>query len=148
MSEGFAERLRTSRSQMTLQDLANRAGVSERSLFGWEKGERLPRPKQIQALAVALGVNAEWLETGEGEAHPGRNKPSSSGYVIEYDDELGIRGSLNSWLGNEEKMLLMQPTEEEIQWLRTRIFRLGMPPSDRLWEVLLAEYRKYKREHP
>lgn len=146
MSQSFGERLKQARVSLSLTELARKADVSERSLYGWENGERLPRPRQLQALATALGVNPDWLETGEGEQYP--PQAPQEGYRIEYFDDLGIRSSLDAWLHDTERQLVWNTQPEEADWLRAHLFKLEFPPTARLWETLLMEYRRWKLEQP
>lgn len=45
--------------------LADEAGVSQSAIGNIESGQR-KRPRDVVSLAAALGVTAEWLETGRG----------------------------------------------------------------------------------
>jgi transcriptional regulator with XRE-family HTH domain len=49
---------------LTQEALAERAGLSLRSLQGWEQGRRLPRVNVLPQLARALGVPLERLVQG------------------------------------------------------------------------------------
>ena len=54
-------RLRRERG-LTLADIAARLGVSKPTVWAWEKGKARPVPERMEAIAAALGVNAEELE--------------------------------------------------------------------------------------
>lgn len=45
----------------TQNSLAKEVGVSARSIFGYEAGEKVPRPGTVVKLAKALGVSAKYL---------------------------------------------------------------------------------------
>jgi transcriptional regulator with XRE-family HTH domain len=47
--------LRTDR-RITINDLADRVGVSRPTIWSWESGKTLPRSGKIPALSAALGV--------------------------------------------------------------------------------------------
>lgn len=54
------QRLRHLREQkgLSLAALSRRSGISKPSIWAWETGKTMPRPRSIQALAVALGMTA------------------------------------------------------------------------------------------
>jgi transcriptional regulator with XRE-family HTH domain len=68
----FAERLREERQRqgLTQEALAGMAGLSQSAIGNYESGER-GSSRQIARLANALGVNALWLETGDGDKETG-----------------------------------------------------------------------------
>lgn len=51
---------------MTQLQLATAAGLSRRRLVGYEAGETKPRLDTLYALAKVLGVEPDWLTSGEG----------------------------------------------------------------------------------
>ena len=66
MREPFAERVRSLRTRrgLTCAALAQRIGVSRPTLWAWETGKGHPRAENINALAEALAVSAEFLRNG------------------------------------------------------------------------------------
>lgn len=46
-------------------DSENEKGVSVSSMYLYEKGDRLPRAKEIKLICYALDVSADWLLFGE-----------------------------------------------------------------------------------
>src|SRR5690606_5183042 len=54
------QRLRHLREQkgLSLAALSRRSGISKPSIWAWEAGKPMPRPRSIQALAGALGMTA------------------------------------------------------------------------------------------
>jgi len=64
----FAERLKWSRAdaEMTLQQVADKSQHSVTMLHRMERGN-IKGTTRIFILADALGVDARWLQTGEGE---------------------------------------------------------------------------------
>lgn len=54
------QRLRHLREQkgLSLAALSRRSGISKPSIWAWETGKTMPRPRSIQALAGALGMTA------------------------------------------------------------------------------------------
>jgi transcriptional regulator with XRE-family HTH domain len=77
---GFAQRLTQAREAAGLsrRALGRIAQVSEAHISRVELGQRLPSPVMRQALARALGVDAEWLGSGRGTAQglPARGLPA------------------------------------------------------------------------
>ena len=57
------ERIRAAREikRLTTAQLAERIPCSERSVQGWEAGSARPKYEQIQGLAAALEVSADYL---------------------------------------------------------------------------------------
>lgn len=66
----FASRLRGKRAEldMTQQELAERAGVSQEHVFQYEDGGYLPGADKLCALAQALGTTPNYLLGWEQEA--------------------------------------------------------------------------------
>lgn len=46
---------------LTLQDLAQKSGISARTISQWERGAREPRPQMIPRIALALEIEATEL---------------------------------------------------------------------------------------
>jgi transcriptional regulator with XRE-family HTH domain len=59
----FATLLKTLREKMNLSQagLAERSGISKRTIEGWESGRRAPRLGVLPRLAAALGVAPDVL---------------------------------------------------------------------------------------
>ncbi len=68
---GFASRLEKARGNMTIAFLARQAGINDRSLRTYIKGESIPNLENLVKLADTLKVNIQWLSTGDG---PMRNE--------------------------------------------------------------------------
>lgn len=73
----IAERLRQAREAagLTQPALAERAGVSAGTIGNIEAGLR-KRPRDLLAIAQAVGVNAEWLESGRSPSGLGNVEPA------------------------------------------------------------------------
>lgn len=61
--EGLGTRLNRLRREagLTLADVAARLGVSKPTVWAWEKGKARPLPERLDAIAEALGVDADLL---------------------------------------------------------------------------------------
>jgi phage repressor protein C with HTH and peptisase S24 domain len=65
---GIPERLKEARNQLGLKqgEMAAQSGVSARAYQGYEAGRSVPGGDAIQGF-VRVGINSNWLLTGEGE---------------------------------------------------------------------------------
>jgi transcriptional regulator with XRE-family HTH domain len=63
MTDICADRLRQARERagVSQRELARRLNVSQQSIAQHERGQRLPRPERLRALAVALQVSCDFL---------------------------------------------------------------------------------------
>ena len=59
----FAEKVKIARQALNLSqlELAKKAGLSDRSVYGYEKEGRFPTSPTLKKLADALGVNVSYL---------------------------------------------------------------------------------------
>jgi transcriptional regulator with XRE-family HTH domain len=82
----IAERLKSAREAANLRqdELAARAGVSQGTIANVEGGFR-KNPRELLAIARALGVNAEWLKSGKGT----RESDSTGSALVLPDSDLG-----------------------------------------------------------
>ena len=64
--DSFGERLKRLRSQSghTMIEFAERVGVSKPTLWKWETGKVMPRPRALETLAQVLGLTAAELRYG------------------------------------------------------------------------------------
>lgn len=62
----FGERLKKAREQAGINqiELAERMGITQASISQYEKGLRIPTPKNIEKFTVVLGVSKEDLAGG------------------------------------------------------------------------------------
>lgn len=63
-------RIRAARQDLAMHqaELAERVGVTERTVRNWESGARLPRMRKLGEIAAALDVQASWLMEAEAVA--------------------------------------------------------------------------------
>lgn len=65
----FGDRLAGAREAAGLdqKSLANKLGVKQAAIAGWEEDLKEPRANRLQMVSGILGVSMSWLLTGEGE---------------------------------------------------------------------------------
>src|SRR5689334_11558288 len=75
---GFGDMLKTMREKAGLSQsqLAERSGLSLRSIQNWEQGHRVPRAQMLLALARGVGVPVEKLLTEIGGGAPAESPPA------------------------------------------------------------------------
>lgn len=61
---GWNLRLARHRARLRQQDLADRLGVYQSGVSHWELGRSMPKPRTLQRLADALGVDPDDLLRG------------------------------------------------------------------------------------
>jgi transcriptional regulator with XRE-family HTH domain len=79
--KNIAERLKHARERLdpvpTQDEVAKKAGVSQGTIGNIESGAR-KSPRELLAIAKALGVNPQWLKTGEGAMIPSQQGGATS----------------------------------------------------------------------
>lgn len=88
----IAERLKSAREDLGLSqgELAKRAGVSQSTIANFEAGTR-HSPRKLLAIAAALRVDPNWLETGKGSREPQAGARVSADTTLDdVLDRLGI----------------------------------------------------------
>lgn len=94
----FGENLKTARvaAGMTQAELARRTGITERSIYNYEKNSRAPKIDVVDRFAQALGVQPETLMEGMGcslsAASPQTKMDRTLRQVKEvFDSDLSVR---------------------------------------------------------
>ena len=66
--DSLSERIRTARNRKgpTGKELAKMLGVSESTIYNWQRGDSEPTVGQLQLIADAYAVDFVWLAAGEG----------------------------------------------------------------------------------
>ena len=123
---GLAYRLKLIRGErgLTQEQLAERAGISQSAIGNIESGHR-KRPRDLVAIATALGVTPEWLETGHSglvapeqtfEKRACAPEPQSIRLAMELLGRLAIkqRPTLRKNLGNLLVELVEHPDDPDV----------------------------------
>lgn len=89
----FGEKLRTVRLSLNLSqsELAEKTGISERSLYTYEQTGTLPRSSNLRKIADALNVSVSYL-LDEEETDPSKNIDHDI-FVANSKNEFGYKGA-------------------------------------------------------
>ncbi len=106
----FGDRLTAGREALGLsvEDLAQKLGVSEDTFLAWEQDMSGPRANRLQMLASVLNVPLRWLVTGEGD---GPSEEDS----LRIEDARSILSEVRALRGEAEK------TQQRLSALETRL---------------------------
>lgn len=109
----IAERLRAAREEAKLSQgqLASMAGVAQGTIGNIENGTRR-NPRELLAIARALGVQAEWLKSGTGSRHSRDSElpETERSVVLKMAFRAGVvQGGDNGFIEDYEP----HPTEQE-----------------------------------
>ena len=91
---------------LTLKQLGNIIGISESAVSNIERGRNKPSGSTLILLCEKLGINREWLETGEGEMFAPDAEQAETARMIEaVSDSPAMRSLLATWaqLSDENK---------------------------------------------
>ncbi len=100
----LGDRIKVAREHLGLSQLqlAEKVGVSQPTVFEWEKNESQPKRFRVERIAKALGKTTEWLERG--------NTPQA--YSQELSETVRIIGSVQAGAWMEAYQLPEQEWEE------------------------------------
>jgi len=135
----IGQRIREVRKELGLsqEELAEKTGLNRSYLSLVENGRSSPTFEFIERVSRGLGMDIRTLILGE--------------RFERYEDDGGheswIYPGLKDFLTDEDTMILMNPTEEEILALRGIRFAGKFLPSKDFFRQALLEYRKHKRSH-
>ena len=91
---------------LTLKQLGDIIGISESAVSNIERGRNKPSGSTLILLCEKLGVNREWLETGEGDMFAPTTEQAETARMIEaISDSPAMRSLLATWaqLSDENK---------------------------------------------
>ena len=133
----IGKRIREVRKELGLsqEELAVKIGLNRSYLSLVENGKSSPTFEFIERVSRGLGLDIRSLILGEKFEH--------------YEDEIGneawIYPGLKEFLTDDEMLILMNPTEEEISALRGIRFVGRFWPSKEFFRQALLDYRKHRR---
>ncbi|MCM0595198.1 helix-turn-helix domain-containing protein [Weissella uvarum] len=104
---------------MSLQKVAEDAGLSKNTIYKWKNNEQQPRRVTVKAVAEVLGVSVDYLLGNTDEMHPKQSNAVT------------------------EKIDLRKVDDSERDDL---ISAGGRPISDEDWEIIKAVLAKYPRK--
>lgn len=91
---------------LTLKQLGDIIGISESAVSNIERGRNKPSGSTLILLCEKLGIDREWLETGEGEMFAPTTEQAETARMIEsISDSPAMRSLLATWaqLSDENK---------------------------------------------
>ena len=71
-------RIRLARGRLTQDEFAARLGISKSTIGKYERGERSPESDILARMRSVLGIDINWLLTGEGPMRPGDREERES----------------------------------------------------------------------
>ncbi|MCF7811341.1 helix-turn-helix domain-containing protein [bacterium] len=159
---GIGSRLKTIRKKLGMRqsELANRAGINRSYISYLENGRSSPTLEVIEKIAKGLGIGlVELFPDGvvKGSMLHQDDDPNidgRKGYIqnqedkhFEYDTELtyDLNPGLKEFLSDEDEMMLVQPTKDEVSFLKSIKFGRNFKPDKRLYREALLSYRRRLR---
>ncbi len=91
-AESIGRRLRRARGELTQPAFAAHLGVTKDTIGKYERGERRPEAEVLARMREVLGIDINWLLTGEGQPHtagmPAAPPPASTSSPAPLDADL------------------------------------------------------------
>jgi transcriptional regulator with XRE-family HTH domain len=133
----IGQRIREVRRELELsqEELAEKIGLNRSYLSLVENGKSSPTFEFIERVATGLGIDIRSLILGE----------KFERYEDDAGDESWVYPGLKELLSDDDTMILMNPTEEEINVLRGIRFAGRFWPSKEFFRQALIDYRKHRR---
>jgi len=93
------------------------AQVSEAYISRLERGQRIASPVVRQSLARALGVDPEWLASGQGSSRAERERPEAHRYADHAGMQVYVVGDLDAAMGPTTPKLVIVAAPEKLEGL-------------------------------
>ena len=109
---------------LTLKQLGDIIGISESAVSNIERGRNKPSGSTLILLCEKLGIDREWLETGEGEMFAPTTEQSETARMIEaISDSPAMRSLLATWaqLSDENKAVFEQFAADYVEDYNQRV---------------------------
>lgn len=103
---------------LTLKQLGDIIGISESAVSNIERGRNKPSGSTLILLCEKLGIDREWLETGEGEMFAPTTEQAETAKLIESISESpAMRSLLATWaqLSDENKAVFERFAADYVQ---------------------------------
>jgi transcriptional regulator with XRE-family HTH domain len=120
---------------LSQEQLAERIDVNRSYLSLVENGKSSPTFEFLEKIAAGIEINVEDLVIGQ----------QISGLVTVDPEQGPIYDGLSDLLHDSEQMLLMNPSQEEIDILRSIRVDSHYRPSKRFFIEVLLDYRKTRQ---
>lgn len=135
----FSARLKQLRRERSMSqgELADAAGINRSYLSMVENDRSSPTMEVVQRLAKGLELNIWQLLTDIEEKH----------FTYELPDEGEIYPGLKELFNSDEDMLLINPSIEEIELLKSIRFSGNYQPSKKFFIEALLDFRRSKRQN-
>ena len=103
---------------LTLKQLGDIIGISESAVSNIERGRNKPSGSTLILLCEKLGIDREWLETGEGDMFAPVSEQDETAKLIEsISDSPAMRSMLATWaqLSDENKAVFERFAADYVQ---------------------------------
>lgn len=103
---------------LTLKQLGDIIGISESAVSNIERGRNKPSGSTLILLCEKLGIDREWLETGEGDMFAPVSEQDETAKLIEsISDSPAMRSLLETWaqLSDENKAVFERFAADYVQ---------------------------------
>lgn len=132
--EKFSQKVKQARSELNLthEQLGEMCGISRRTIFSYEQGEREPRASTLLKLAKALKVSTKFLS--DDDCNDPMECIEQDGYIEEARAQYGKKGQMDI---------------EELLSANTALFAGGEYPQedkDAFFQAILKSYFDCKEE--
>ncbi len=137
MNVGFGIRKARLEARLSQEELANQAGINRTYLSQLENGRSSPTLEILERISGALQIGlSELIAQSQTAREP---QP-----YYETDQENPLYAGLQEFLNDERIRLLMHPTPDEIEVLKSLRFLNRFSPSRELFVEILLDYRRRK----
>ncbi len=113
---------------MTIRELSGRISIPTRTIENYEGGRNNPSVGYVYRLATYLGIDLNWLFTGEGEMWQVREDMPPEDSVVDPESEFVLMPLARPRLDAAAEIVLMDKTRHycmfQRDWLRDRLSRI------------------------
>ena len=127
---------------LTLKQLGDIIGISESAVSNIERGRNKPSGSTLILLCEKLGIDREWLETGEGEMFAPTTEQAETARMIEaISDSPAMRSLLATWaqLSDENKAVFEQFAREYVADYNQRLAEEKIAQAESLMDEAAAD---------